>query len=122
VRISPTAWREEVHRFDRRSPPRAAAVREQRHLEENGLRIADLQSCAAEGPDGTKLEGLVKVYVPISTAPASQRPLGFVFSPGRDDRGTYLAFVSFGERHPRPGTRSVYERAHKRLHGRHPDQ
>jgi hypothetical protein len=31
-------------------------------------------------------------------------------------------FVAFGERHPQPGTRSVYERAHKQLHGRYPDE
>jgi hypothetical protein len=68
------------------------------------------------------LTGLVKAYVPISRSAASQRPFGFVFSPGRDHHGAYLAFVAFGERHPRPGTRSVYERAHKRLHGRYPDQ
>jgi hypothetical protein len=122
VRISPATWREEVERFDARSPSRAAAERERRRLEEDCLSISYLQSCAADGPDGTRLRGLVKVYVPISRAPASQRPFGFVFSPGRDDHGAYLAFVAFGERHPRPGTRSVYERAHKRLHGRYPDQ
>jgi len=33
-----------------------------------------------------------------------------------------LALVAFGDRHPAPGTRSVYERAHKRLHGRYQDQ
>jgi hypothetical protein len=33
-----------------------------------------------------------------------------------------LRLLAFGEGHPRPGSRSVYERAHKRLHGRYPDQ
>ena len=122
VRISPAAWIEEVERFDSRSPARIAAERERRSLEEVGLRIVDLQRCVAEAPDRMKLGGHVKVYVPISADPASQRPFGFVFSPGRDHRGVYLTFVSFGERHPRPGTRSVYERAHKRLNGRYPDQ
>jgi hypothetical protein len=42
-----------------------------------------------------------------------------VFSP---ELGPLLVFVAFGERHPKPGTRTVYERAHKRLHGRYPDQ
>jgi len=64
----------------------------------------------------------VKIYVPITEAPASDRPFGFVLSPGRDASGPYLALVAYGERHPAPGTRSVYERAHKRLHGRYPDQ
>jgi hypothetical protein len=122
VRIGAATWREEVERFAPRSPSRAAADRERRRLEQDGLSIADLQPCAAVGPDGTRLESLVKVYVPISNAAASQWPFGFVFSPGRDDQGIYLAFVAFGERHPRLGTRSVYERAHKRLHGRYPDQ
>ncbi len=84
--------------------------------------MSELRSCAAEGSDGTRLKGLVKAYVPICGAAASQRPYGFVYSPGRDDQGVYLALVAFGERHPRAGTRSVYERAHKRLHGRYPDQ
>lgn len=30
-------------------------------------------------------------------------------------------FIAFGERHPdNPNTRTVYERAHKRLHGSYP--
>jgi hypothetical protein len=33
-----------------------------------------------------------------------------------------LLLIAFGERHSRPGVRSVYERAHPRLHGRYPDQ
>lgn len=33
-----------------------------------------------------------------------------------------LRFIAYGERHPAAGTRSVYERAHKRLHRRYPDQ
>jgi len=57
--------------------------------------------------------------VPLRDTPPSQRPYGFVFIPTREG---VLALVAFGERHPRPGTRSVYERAHKRLHGRYPGQ
>lgn len=122
VRVSAAVWQEEVERFAPRSPARVAAERERGRLERDGVRIVDLQRCGAVGPDGTRLAGLVKVYVPISAAAPSQRPFGFVFSAGRDDAGVYLALVAFGERHPRPGTRSVYERAHKRLHGRYPDQ
>jgi hypothetical protein len=122
VRISGHVWHEEVERFDARSHPRATAERERRRIEAHGLSVTDLQRCAEEGPDGTRLGGLLKVYVPIAQAPASERPFGFVFSPGRTERGPYVALVAFGERHPRPGVRSVYERAHKRLHGRYPDQ
>jgi hypothetical protein len=65
---------------------------------------------------------LVKVYVPITIAPPSERPFGFVLVPGvaRDGR-LQLTLLAFGERHPRRGSRSVYERAHKRRHGRYPD-
>ena len=107
VRINAATWREELERFEPGSSPLLAAERERRRLEADGLDIVDLQRCAAHGPDGTRLSGLVKAYVPLSRASASERPFGFVFSPGRDEHGVYLAFVAFGERHPRPGTRSV---------------
>lgn len=54
--------------------------------------------------------------------PPSERPFGFVFRPGRGNGRLILDLLAFGERHPQPGSRSVYERAHKRLHGRYPDQ
>ena len=119
VRIDPGVWREEVERLDARSLARIAAERERRDLEETGVNLAQLQRCEELGDDRTRLRGLVKVYVPIIDAALSERPYGMVFSP---EPGPLLAFVSFGERHPRPGIRSVYERAHKRLHGRYPDQ
>ena len=119
VRIDPGVWREEVERLDARSPARIAAERERRDLEETGVTLAQLQRCDELGDDRTRLRGLVKVYVPITDGAPSERPYGMVFSP---EPGPLLALVSFGERHPRPGIRSVYERAHKRLHGRYPDQ
>ena len=61
----------------------------------------------------------MKVYVPIRDAPPWERPSGFVLIPTREG---VVALVAFGERHPAAGTRSVYERAHKRLHRRYPDQ
>jgi hypothetical protein len=73
--------------------------------------------------NGTRLAGLLKAYVPIRDDPPSARPYGFVFAPAVDaDGGVYVELLAFGERHPRPRARSVYERAHKRLHGRYPDQ
>jgi hypothetical protein len=61
--------------------------------------------------------------VPISDAPPSLRPYAFVFAPRPNPERPYLGLVAFGERHPdRPATRSVYERAHRRIHGRYPDQ
>jgi hypothetical protein len=120
VRVSADVWREEVERFGARSQARRVADRERRQLEREGVRLADAQPCAQEGPGGTHLDRLLKVYAPITQVPPSQRPFAFVFAPGRDEHGAYLALFAFGERHPRPGVRSVYERAHKRRHGRYP--
>ena len=122
VLISERVWRAEVERFDAQSPARVAAERERHHLERDGLALADLLRCDAEAADHTSLGGLVKVYVPIAETPPSGRPYAFVFSPARSVSTPALAMVAFGERHPRRGVRSVYERAHKRLHGHYPDQ
>jgi len=115
-------WRDEVERFGDRTAARIAAERERVRLERDGIDPSALQRCDAEAADGTRLVGLVKVYVPITEGPPSERPFGFVFGPARDDGGFYLSVVAYGERHPAPGTRSVYERAHRRLHGRYPDE
>lgn len=64
----------------------------------------------------------MKTYVPFGEGPASERPFGFVLSPERDASGPYLELLAFGERHPGPTGRSVYERADRRVHGRYPDQ
>jgi hypothetical protein len=122
VLIDPEIWREEVERLDPRSSARVAAERERRKLELEGVSRAVLERCDEHGSDGTRLRGLVKAYVPLREGAASQRPFGFVFRPGRDQSRLVLGLLAFGERHPRPGTRSVYERAHKRVHGRYQDQ
>jgi len=115
-------WREEVERLDARSPARIAAERQRRGLETDGLPQRLLERCEEEGWDGTHLRGLIKAYVPLREGPASERPYGFVFRPARYQGRFVLALVAYGERHPPPGTRSVYERAHKRLHGRYPGE
>ncbi len=116
-------WEEEVGRFGARSRSRGAAERARRELERSpaGRRF---QRCSAEGDDRTRLAGCVKAYVPLDRT-SSEAPFGFVFEVGVDDRPPrriQLTLLAFGERHPVPGTRSLYERAHKRLHGRYPDQ
>jgi hypothetical protein len=120
--IDPRVWREEVERLDPRSAARIAAERERRYLEADGVSRGFVERCDEEGPDGTRLGGLVKAYVPLRDGPPSGRPFGFVFRPGRGNGELVLDLLAFGERHPQPGTRSVYERAHKRLHGRYPDE
>ena len=122
VLISPRVWRAEVERFEPRAHARLAAERERRRLASDGLALTDLRRCETEAADRTSLPGLVKVYVPIGDAPPSERPYAFVLSPAHGQTSAALALVAFGERHPRRGVRSVYERAHKRLLGRYPDQ
>ena len=68
------------------------------------------------------LDGVLVFYVPLDKRGASDAPYGFVFRLQQESEGS-LSFnlVAFGERHPdNPATRTVYERAHKRLHGRYP--
>ncbi len=122
VRISQAVWLGEVERLRRGSGARIAAERERAKLERAGLELRLLRACSEKGGDGTRLGGLFKVYVPIADAPPSERPFGFVFSPARLGEDVYLRLVAYGERHPPPGTRSVYQRAHKRRRGHYPDQ
>jgi len=122
VRIEPAVWQDEVERFDEHSAARSAAERERLGLETEGISRGLLERCADEAPDRTRLRGWVKAYVPLREAPASERPFGFVFRPAADNGGLVLVLMAFGERHPRSGTRSVYERAHKRRYGRYPDR
>ena len=123
MRIKASVWAEEVERFAPESPARIAVQREREGLERGGIERSLLLRCDAAGAGGTRLVGLLKVYVPIGEGPPSSRPFGLVFAPAIDLSGRlYLELVAFGERHPRVGRRSVYERAHKRLHGRYPDQ
>ena len=120
VRVTTTVWTEEVERYARSSPARQAAERERARFAA-GVELRRLARCEEAGEDGTRLAGLLKVYVPIGDRPASERPWGFVLSPAAG--APYLAVVAFGERHPqREDVRSAYERAHKRLHSRYPDQ
>ncbi len=80
-----------------------------------------MRACEANANDGTRLNACAKVYVPIDIEP-SRAPYGFVFALRTTMHGRVtLRLIAFGERHPTAG-RSVYERAHRRLHGRYPDQ
>ena len=73
------------------------------------------------GPDATELAGCAKLYLPFIDAPPSQRPFAFVLQLARDIDGELVwVFIAFGHRHPPAGVRSVYQRAHRQLHGRFP--
>ena len=121
VRFDREEWLEEVERLDRRSSSRIQAERALREIE-SGKAALDLQQCEADGVGGTRLPGCAKLYVPLGRQGASESPFGFVFQLAQDPDGSLVwNFLAFGERHPaNPQTRSVYERAHMRLHGRYP--
>ena len=120
VSFDADVWSQEVERLRARGPMRAAAERAREEIAAHGMPRAALLACSADGEDGTSLARCLKVYLPVNDGPASY---AFVFelAASGDDRVT-LRLIAYGERHPAPATRSVYERAHKRLHGRYPDQ
>lgn len=114
-------WEEEVERYGSRSPARAQAQSARRTIEAGRAKL-DWKRCKAEGPDRTKLPGCRKLYVPLGRAGAAEAPYGFVFQLiQKADDSLAWNLIAFGERHPaNRRTRNVYERAHKRLHGRYP--
>lgn len=121
IRFDREEWREEVERLRERSPSRVQAELARREIE-GGNTALDLRKCEADGEGGVRLPGCMKLYVPLGRQGASESPFGFVFQLAQDPDGSLVwNFIAFGERHPRnPGTRTVYKRAHKRLHGHYP--
>jgi hypothetical protein len=122
VRFDEAVWHEAVRGFSRE--PLQIATSARLTAERRGVGVADVLPCEALGPDGTELAGCAKLYLPLlPDAPPSERPFAFVLQLTRDPNATIVwIFVAFGHRHPRPGVRSVYERAHRQLHGRFPDR
>jgi hypothetical protein len=114
-------WTEEVGRLGTAGRAHAAAVTARAQIERPGSRVA-VRACDADAADGTRLAGCAKVYVPLEAEP-SRAPYGFVFAIRTDAASgrVGLRLLAYGERHPGLG-RSVYERAHRRLHGRYPGQ
>jgi hypothetical protein len=113
-------WAEEVERFDPKADARLKAERARREIEAGEGKPA-WGSCEAAGSHGTSLPGCRKVRIPLGREGASAAPYGFVFQLVRTQDGLAWNFIAFGVRHPgNARTRSVYERAHKRLHGRYP--
>lgn len=113
-------WAEEVWRFAARSSPRIQAELARKEIE-HGLTRLTWRRCSPEGADGTNLSGCRKLYVPLRAEGASDAPFGLIFRLTRTADGLAWVMIAFGERHPANSrSRSVYERAHKRLHGRYP--
>lgn len=124
VQFDAGVWEQEVERLGTGSPMHAAAVAARRAIERD-RGAAEWLRCEAEGAGGIRLPRCVKTYVPLGREP-SAAPYGFVFELAAEKEprpALGVRLLAFGERHPeRPGTRSVYERAHRRLHGRYPDK
>lgn len=113
-------WEEEVGRLVSTAPARAQAERARRQIEAGNARLT-WRPCEVVGPGGTRLPGCRKLYVPLDREGPSAAPYGFVFQLARSGQALVWSFLAFGERHPdNPNTRNVYERAHRRLHGRYP--
>lgn len=96
----------------------AEVLREARgQFEQDGVEIKTLRRCDSEGRDGTKLPACFKVYLP-----APNGKFGMVLRFIRDGDGLALRYLAFGVRHhPRDShARTVYEIAHRRLHGQLP--
>jgi hypothetical protein len=121
IRFGEEEWSEEVQRLGDRSPARIQAESARREIE-GWTAVGGLLKCKARGEDGTRLPGCMKLYVPLGRQGASEAPFGFVFQLAQDSDGDFLwNFIAYGERHPdNPATRTVYDRAHKRLYGRYP--
>lgn len=119
VRFDGAVWREALRGFSR--GPLEIATNARSYAERRGVALAEVLPCEAHGTDGTALAGCAKLYLPVGDAPPSERPFAFVLQLAREMDSTLVwVFVAFGHRHPRAGVRSVYERAHRQLHGRFP--
>jgi hypothetical protein len=113
-------WAEEVERYAPNAAARLSAETARREIEGGRSDLAR-KPCESPGPDNTILPGCRKLYLPLDAEGASAAPFGFVLQAMRTEKGLAWNFLAFGERHPdNPATRTVYERAHKRLHGRYP--
>lgn len=120
IEFGAVEWEQEVERFAPRVPARVQAQGARSEIKAGESRLL-WRPCETEGSDGTRLPGCRKLYIPLGREGASEAPYGFVFQLAKTPDGLAWNFIAFGERHPgNPRTRSVYERAHKRLHGRYP--
>jgi hypothetical protein len=119
VRFDEAVWREAVRGFSGR--PLEIATRARSNAERRGVALTDMLPCDAHGPGRDSARGLRQLYLPAGDAPPSERP--FVLQLAQEMESTLVwVFVAFGHRHPRVGVRSVYERAHRQLHGRFPER
>jgi len=119
VRFDDEASALDVARYRPGTPARVAAERAREAFASEGVHRTQLEPCAAEGRDGAQLAGRVKVYLPPE---AVEPPFRMLFSPVIVAGGLELAYLAFGVGHQPKGSRArtVYEIAHRRVHGRWP--
>jgi hypothetical protein len=63
-------WDSDLRRIGDRGQELARGVRAR--LERDGIALAELRRCEAEGPDGTRLQGCVKLYLDRCGASSSR--------------------------------------------------
>jgi len=114
VLFNESAYAEDTMRCGRAG---AKVLRETRtRFERDGAEIKALRRCDPEHRDGPKLPACFKTYLPPPNG-----KFGMVLRFVRDDEGFALRYLAFGVRHhPRDSNApTVYDIAHRRLHGQH---
>jgi hypothetical protein len=104
-------------RYPGSSRARTVADGARREFERDGIPEHELRLCESEGPEGTRLESCLKVYLPLGPSDPRERPFGMVFiDVGRADPA--LVLLAYGVRHQPSSAHAdtVYRRAHLRLH------
>jgi hypothetical protein len=111
-------WAADVDaRYPSSSRARTVADGARREFERDGVPERELQLCEPEGPEGTRLDGCLKLYLPLGPSDPRERPFGMVFiDVGRTEPA--LVLLAYGVRHQPRGAHAdtVYRRAHQRLH------
>lgn len=109
----------DLERHEAASRARDVAERARAEFEDAGVPRPELVRCASEGRDGTRLAGRLKVYLPLN---ADERPFRMIFSPIVHEHELALLYLAFGVGHQPRGSHAptVYEIAHRRVHGRWP--
>jgi len=92
---------------------REVALAARQEFEAQGVPVASLLACDAEGPEGTALRHCMKLRLPPPDG-----KFGMVFRIELWDGRSGLVFAGFGVRHHPPDAKAptVYEIAHHRLH------
>jgi hypothetical protein len=113
VHFSALAWQLDLEATTAAGAEVARAAR--RGFARHGVPLDELRPCASEHPSGTSLENCLKVYLP---APDGRFGMVFEFVIRRSR--PELAYLGFGVRHHPCGSHAptVYEIAHRRLHGK----